>query len=438
MQDTIFHEPYAGKLLRMDLADRFLQTRRWTESLASPLDVEDQVIQSMPDASPTRWHLAHTTWFFETFLLAKFQPDYASTYPQFEYLFNSYYNTIGQQFPRSKRGLISRPTVSQVNDYRHDIDQRIADLLDQNDLASDVSRLVEIGIQHEQQHQELILTDIKHVLGCNPLDPIYHSDCALPESGLQQESIATNRAESSWLQFDAGTYQIGSTGDGFAFDNEHPRHSVLLNPFRLATRLVTNQDFLEFIRDGGYERPEFWLSVGWSWVNESSIRSPMYWDISKDNPTTFTLGGRREVEPHEPVVHVSFFEADAFARWSGCRLPTEFEWEVASADQSVQGNLADSRRFHPATSRELLPGINQAFGDVWEWTSSPYVGYPGYRAPAGAIGEYNGKFMCDQWVLRGGSCATPGSHIRFTYRNFFPASARWQFSGIRLAQDGVQ
>jgi ergothioneine biosynthesis protein EgtB len=408
--------------------ERFAETRRFSEHLCRPLAVEDFVVQSMSDASPTRWHLAHTTWFFETFVLARWERDYRPN-PDYQVLFNSYYNAVGEQFPRARRGLLTRPTVAEVFDYRHAIDERVARLFDgvQGDEEREMARVVELGINHEQQHQELMLTDIKHVFSCNPLAPVYHA--------RGEEEQLAGAAACGFQRFDGGLVEIGHTGEAFAFDNERPRHREYLQPFELQARLVTNGEYLDFMADGGYARPELWLSLGWSTVREQGWAAPLYWSRRDGLWLEFTLGGLRELRADEPVCHVSYFEADAFARWRGARLPTEAEWEHAAAGLSVRGSFVEGERYHPRAERAQTDGAAQMYGELWQWTASPYTPYPGYVAPAGALGEYNGKFMCNQYVLRGGSCATPASHIRATYRNFFPPEARWQFSGIRLARD---
>jgi ergothioneine biosynthesis protein EgtB len=384
----------------------------------------------MPDVSPTRWHLAHTTWFFETFLLGR-QAGYRAFDPSYEYLFNSYYNTVGKQFPRPQRGLLSRPGLDETWEYRRFVDQNMADLLAGDDADDqDLRRIVELGLQHEQQHQELILTDIKHVLSCNPLFPAYRA---------ATEPTAERAVAIEWLDFDEGLYRIGHEGDRFAFDNEAPCHRVFLESFQLASHPVTNGEYREFIDDGGYRRPELWLSLGWQTVCDHHWQAPLYWTARDDGWRQFTLAGLSDLQDDEPVCHVSYFEADAYARWAGARLPTEAEWEVAAADLPIEGNFVDTLWSSEAA---IQPGalttegqpLQRMFGDVWEWTASPYTPYPRYQAPAGALGEYNGKFMCNQYVLRGGSCATSRSHIRRTYRNFFPPEARWQFSGLRLAR----
>jgi ergothioneine biosynthesis protein EgtB len=419
----------AARAANGDFADPVLtyrDVRAVTERLAAPLSPEDCQVQSMPDASPVKWHLAHTTWFFETFLLAPAVADYRPFHPSFGYLFNSYYNAVGDRHPRPQRGLLTRPTLGEILRYRAYVDDRMLDLL-ASGRGEKFADLVTLGLHHEQQHQELIVTDIKHALSCNPLQPAYR----------ERESAAGPAGEAPrlrWVDLPGGTLSVGHAGRGFAFDNEGPRHRVLLSPSRLASRLVTNSEYQAFMDDGGYGRPELWLSDGWAVCQERRWSAPLYWSREGTAWHHFTLDGPAPVAPGEPVCHVSFYEADAFARWAGARLPTEFEWESAAANLPVCGNLLDSGLFRPAAVAEG-DGLAQVFGDAWEWTASPYVAYPGYRTPPGALGEYNGKFMCNQLVLRGGSCATPRSHVRATYRNFFPPEARWQFSGLRLARD---
>jgi ergothioneine biosynthesis protein EgtB len=420
----------AESVSKYALVERYQQIRRFTEQLCEPLAVEDYVIQSMPDVSPTKWHLAHVSWFWETFLLSAALPDYRSFHPEYAYLFNSYYNTLGQRHCRPKRGLISRPTVKETYAYRHYVDERMLELfekLDEGKLLQLVP-MITLGLHHEQQHQELLLTDIKHVLSCNPLNPVYREYAPVQ---------ASNVPPLAWLPFSEDLHWIGHDGQGFAFDNEQPRHREFVHAFQLASRLVTNGEYLAFIEDGGYANPLLWLSEGWATCQEEEWQAPLYWEKREERWWMMTLSGLREVNPSEPVCHISYFEADAFARWSDARLPTEMEWEVAAQTLPLEGNLVESGLYHPqplqsAGSQEKLA---QMYGDVWEWTQSSYAPYPGFRTAAGAVGEYNGKFMCNQYVLRGGSCATALSHLRSTYRNFFPASARWQFMGLRLARE---
>jgi ergothioneine biosynthesis protein EgtB len=381
----------------------------------------------MPDASPVKWHLAHTTWFFETFVLERQDARRKPFNPAFRVLFNSYYNGVGERHPRPQRGLLSRPSLAEVLDYRDAIEHEVLEALQAGRLDAQAQALVELGIHHEQQHQELILTDVKHMLSCNPLKPVYRKPWPLT-------AVAARRME--WVRFDEGIDEIGHDGRGFAFDNEGPRHRVFHEAFALATRPVTHGDFAAFIQDRGYQRPELWLSAGWDCVVQRGWEAPLYWQKIEGAWHTFTLHGMAPIEENTPVCHVSFFEADAFARWAGARLPTEAEWEIAARTSPIEGNFLESGALHPLALREAPRdgALAQIFGDVWEWTRSDYAPYPGFAPAPGAVGEYNGKFMANQYVLRGGSCATPASHIRATYRNFFPADARWQFSGVRLAR----
>jgi ergothioneine biosynthesis protein EgtB len=406
---------------------RYREVRRTTERLCRPLAIEDQVLQAMPDVSPTKWHLAHVSWFFETFLLAPHLAGYEPIDPTYAFLFNSYYNGVGPQFSRPARGHLSRPTVAEVLAYRAWVDRGMERLLARMDTepAGALASLVELGLNHEQQHQELILTDIKYNLAVNPLHPVYHA-VDLPRGAAT--------APIEWRELRGGLVPIGYDGAAFAFDNEGPRHTVYLHPFRLAGRPTTNGEYLEFIDAGGYRTPDSWLSEGWRVVQERGWQAPLYWERHGEAWWTQTLSGFVPVDLHAPVTHVSYYEADAYARWRGRRLPTEPEWEHAAADAPVRGHLQERGIFHPLPVATDEP-LAQLFGDVWEWTQSAYAPYPGYRAVPGAIGEYNGKFMVSQLVLRGGSCVTPASHIRASYRNFFPPDARWQFSGIRLAED---
>lgn len=403
---------------------RFARVRAATLALAAPLSAEDQAIQSMPDVSPTKWHLAHTTWFFETFLLKHFETNYAPFDETFHFLFNSYYEAEGPRHARPRRGMITRPSLDQVHDYRRDVDARVEALIARadDDTWREIAPLLELGLNHEEQHQELILMDIKHVLSENPFSPSY---------GAFPPAIVRAAPPLGWAEFAGGLVEIGHHGGGFAFDNEGPRHKVWLEPFRLATRLVTNADYLEFMHDGGYARPDLWLSDGWATVTGENWRAPLYWRQDGAEWKIFTLAGLMPLNPAAPVCHVSYYEADAFARWAGRRLPSEAEWEIAAAGLDMAGHFADSGYFHPQPAAS--EGLAQMFGDVWEWTQSPYTAYPGFKPAAGAVGEYNGKFMCNQFVLRGGSAATPAGHIRATYRNFFPPASRWAFSGLRLA-----
>jgi ergothioneine biosynthesis protein EgtB len=419
-------EPNATPASR-HLASRYRDVRETTERLRAPLSAEDCQAQSMDDASPTKWHLAHTTWFFETFVLAPGYPGYRLFRPEFRVLFNSYYQQVGPQHPRPQRGLLSRPSLDEVLAYRAHVDRHVLELLAHGDgEGKPLTPVIELGLHHEQQHQELVLTDAKHLLGANPLRPAYR-----PAASAARAAAAPLH----WQGYAGGVCEIGHAGGGFAFDNEGPRHRVALEPFALTTRLVTNGEFLEFVADGGYEQPALWLSDGWAAIQARGWRAPLYWEMRDGAWWQFTLGGTRPVVREEPLCHVSLYEADAYATWAGARLPTEAEWELAASAVPVEGNLLDSGELHPTPARSG-DDMQQLFGDVWEWTRSAYAPYPGYRPLAGALGEYNGKFMCNQVVLRGGSCATPAAHIRATYRNFFPPDARWQFSGLRLARDG--
>jgi len=416
------------------LRERFHETRNFTTALCSGLEPEDCVVQSMPDVSPTKWHLAHTTWFFETFLLKKFVPGYRAEIPEYAYLFNSYYNAAGDMHRRDLRGLISRPTLREAQRYRASIDSHVDDLLEHADekLLEDMEPIGVLGIHHEQQHQELLVTDIKHVFGQNPLHPVFRGRNR--PSGAPQTDGSAIRSD-LFADFEETTMAIGHDGNGFAYDNEGPRHEALIPAFSLAKRLVTNGEYIAFIEDNGYQRPEFWLSLGWITVKEQRWDAPLYWTKQDGSWWYFTLSGFRRVDESEPVTHISYFEADAYANWAGARLPTEFEWERAAVDCPIEGNFVENQSFHPSGNKPGDQRLQQMFGDVWEWTRSAYSPYPGYRAAPGALGEYNGKFMCNQYVLRGGSCATSRSHIRRTYRNFFQPEKRWQFTGIRLARD---
>jgi ergothioneine biosynthesis protein EgtB len=416
----------------LSLSEQYQQVRQLSEQICQPLAIEDYVIQTMPDVSPAKWHLAHTTWFFETFLLIPHLSHYSCFHPQYGYLFNSYYEAIGQRHPRPQRGLLSRPTVEDVYQYRHYVDTAMQQLIIDRSGDEAIKNLITLGLHHEQQHQELLFTDIKHMLAYNPLRPAYR------EATSVSSNLGNDRQTEKWLDYPGGLYSIGFTGDGFAFDNEGPPHQVYLQDYYLAARLVTNGEYLEFMQAGGYEKAEYWLSEGWGLVQKEQWQAPLYWEQIDGQWWVMTLAGMQPVNESEPVCHVSFFEADAFAQWAGKRLPTETEWEVATAQVAMRGNLLDSgnlgsSHLHPIASTGATRP-DQLYGDVWEWTQSAYLPYPGFKAASGAIGEYNGKFMCNQMVLRGGSCVTPVDHIRPTYRNFFPPSARWQFSGIRLAQ----
>ncbi len=386
----------------------------------------------MPDVSPAKWHMAHTTWFFETFVVRKWVAGYESEVPQYAYLFNSYYNAAGDMHRRDLRGLISRPTVEETHRYRASIDGHVADLLSgaDDDLLTELEPLLILGTHHEQQHQELLVTDIKHVFAQNPLYPIFRER-------RKDEARRREPGPIHFVDFDETIANIGHEGTDFSYDNEGPRHRALILPFSLASRPVTNGEYLEFIEAGGYARAEYWLSLGWTTVNEQRWNAPLYWSKKDGQWWNFTLSGFRPVDEAEPVTHVSYFEADAYANWAGARLPTEFEWEHAAAAPATDSHFVEAGAFHPqpASAPSAPQSLVQMFGDVWEWTRSSYSPYPGYRAAPGALGEYNGKFMCNQYVLRGGSCATSRTHIRRTYRNFFQPEKRWQFTGIRLAQD---
>jgi ergothioneine biosynthesis protein EgtB len=419
---TVEAPPKAGREL---MIERFDHVRATTGRLAAPLSAEDQMVQSMSDASPTKWHLAHTTWFFETFILLPSCSGYKAFDPAFTYLFNSYYKQLDGHPQRTLRGTFSRPSLQEIMQYRHQVEHAMREFMRSED-APEILDLLEIGLNHEQQHQELIITDIKHALWSNPLRPAYQQlDVRAP----------TRSVELGWIDIKGGLQSIGHHASGFAFDNELPAHRVYLEPFRIGSRLVTNSEYLEFMNDLGYERPELWLSDGWDYICANRWRSPLYWELVDREWHVFTCNGMRQVDANEPVCHISYYEADAYARWAGARLSTESEWEVASAHAGPQGELLDGGRLHPSPATDGVGGLQQMIGDVWEWTSSAYSAYPGYRPAAGVLGEYNGKFMSNQMVLRGGSCATPASHIRASYRNFFPPHARWQFMGIRLTKD---
>ncbi|MFC5523978.1 ergothioneine biosynthesis protein EgtB [Polaromonas jejuensis] len=420
------------------LAEHFQRVRGQTERLIQPLSAEDCQLQSMPDASPAKWHLAHVSWFFETFVLERFETDFKPFDAGFRVLFNSYYNGVGDKYPRPQRGLISRPSLQEVLDYRAQVNARVLNLLATTNktLYRELAPLITLGLHHEQQHQELLLTDIKHALSFNPQGPAYAR--RWPLAGIHPQPVR-------WHGYAGGLVRHGfeAEQDGmFAFDNETPRHPAYIAPFELASRLVTNGEMMAFIADHGYQRPELWLSLGWDWVQAGQHRLPLYWldHAHHKDYRHFTLQGLAAVDPNTPVCHLSYFEADAFARWAGARLPTEFEWELAArtlpASEGPAGNFVENAAYHPLPQQEPGHGApTQMLGDVWEWTQSNYNPYPGYKPWEGLVGEYNGKFMCNQFVLRGGSCATPRSHIRASYRNFFPPDAQWQFSGLRLARD---
>ncbi|MCB0717497.1 MAG: ergothioneine biosynthesis protein EgtB [Bacteroidetes bacterium] len=411
------------------LLRRYRSVRKMTMDLVDSLHREDMVVQSMEDTSPTKWHLAHTTWFFETFVLREHAAGYSLFHPDFPFLFNSYYVQAGPRFSRPRRGMVTRPTVDETIAYRRYVDDAMDTFLAGLDGKAQalVSELVTLGLNHEQQHQELILTDIKHVLHQNPLRPAFRG-------GVEGET-ESGPPPITWMFFEEGLFEVGRDENGaFMFDNEGPRHRVFLDSFFLADRPCTSGEYLAFVKDGGYERPELWLSEGWATVEREGWTAPLYWEEKDGVWFEYTMDGLVPLRASAPVVHVSLFEADAFARWSNARLPTEFEWEVAAADVGVEGNFVESQQLQPRVANTST-GLRQMYGDVWEWTRSQYSPYPRYAPAPGAIGEYNGKFMCNQFVLRGGSCATSATHIRRTYRNFFPPSARWQFAGIRLAAD---
>ena len=409
----------------LTLAERFRAVRSATTELCSPLETEDFVVSSMSDVSPTKWHLAHTSWFFETFLLAPHMPSYVTPNPRYAFLFNSYYVQAGERHCRAQRGLVTRPTVAQVFDYRKWVDDAVMRLCEKigDDADHPAWEIIELGIHHEQQHQELLVTDIKHVFWTNPLRPAYRAGMLSRPPEVAQ----------SWHSIREGVRTIGNDDVGFSFDNERPAHKQYVNSFALANRLVTNSEYAQFIADGGYRKPALWLDRGWSAIQESSWKAPLYWERTNDEWQEFTLAGMDSLVDHAPVTHVSYYEADAFARWAGYRLPTEGEWETVAREFPVSGRFVESGAFHPLASDTSR--MQQLYGDAWQWTGSAYLAYPGFKAAAGAIGEYNGKWMSDQWILRGASCATPQSHARLTYRNFFPSDVRWQFTGIRLASD---
>jgi ergothioneine biosynthesis protein EgtB len=427
-------------MTRKELIKAFQHTRKISEEICRPLETEDYVIQASDDVSPPKWHLGHTTWFFETFLLKPNTPDFKPHHPLYNYLFNSYYEAIGNRWERPKRGLLSRPIVREVYQYREAIDQKMLSFLEKADDTtwSNIESLVDLGIHHEQQHQELLYMDIKSILALNPIKPVYRK--RNPELDLNKSPIPSLR----FIGFEGGITEIGHSGSGFGFDNEFPRHKVLLQDYSIANRLVTIGEYLEFMKDGGYTNPLLWLSDGWYAINQNHWESPMYWEKQDGQWMIMTLSGLRSLDLNEPVSHVSFYEADAFARWSGKRLPTEAEWEHAAIVSNAaisSGNFADDGVFHPLPAwltEDSRIQLHQMYGDLWQWTASAYLPYPGFKPAEGAVGEYNGKFMSNQMVLRGGACVTPRNHIRASYRNFFQPDKRWQFSGIRLASDGKQ
>lgn len=421
--------PRLGQMPGPSLGTAYAAVRQLSETLCQPLVIEDYGVQSMADVSPPKWHLAHTTWFFETFLLRPYLTDYEVFHPGYGYLFNSYYEAIGSRHPRPQRGLISRPTVAEVYQYRAYVNEVMGRLIQQRGDEPEIAALMTLGLHHEQQHQELLLTDLKYNLAINPLYPAYREDLAQSD----QTAPALAFVEFAGGLHDIGYQASGTAFDQFAFDNEGPRHRVYINDFALANRPVTNGEYLEFVADGGYQTAQHWLSEGWATVQREGWQAPLYWQKQASDWWVMTLGGLRPLKVNEPVTHLSYFEAEAYAQWRGCRLPTEAEWEIAAAHVPLQGNLLSSDALHPQPAQGDGP-LHQLYGDTWEWTQSAYLPYPGFRTAPGAVGEYNGKFMCNQMVLRGGSCVTPPGHIRPSYRNFFPPNARWQFSGLRLAR----
>ncbi len=435
MNSTPTKKPRAAPL-ECALAKRYMAVREATLALVVPLSDEDCQLQSMPDASPAKWHLAHLTWFFETFILERFEPGFSAFDASFRVLFNSYYQGVGERHPRAQRGLISRPSLAEVKHYRAQVDSRMVALMQTHHDNPEICALVDLGLHHEQQHQELLITDIKHALSFQAGTKPYAKRWPMQE--VRGQALR-------WFSYAPGLTELGFDADQdgeFCFDNETPRHRVFIAPFELASRPASYGDYLAFMEDGGYQRPELWLSMGWDWVQEGQRETPLYWsrDEASGEWLNYTLQGWVSIDANTPVCHLSYFEADAFARWSGARLPTEAEWEHAARQLAgppqIRGNFVERGAFHPLPQIEPTQhGPVQLFGDVWEWTQSSYSAYPGYRALPGAVGEYNGKFMCNQYVLRGGSCATPASHIRASYRNFFPPQAQWQFSGVRLARD---
>ncbi|NBC27300.1 MAG: ergothioneine biosynthesis protein EgtB [Bacteroidetes bacterium] len=412
---------------REQILKRFKEVRSFTMELAEPLETEDYIIQIVEHASPAKWHLAHTSWFFEAFFLEKAMKSYQTKHPQYGYLFNSYYLQTGEPHCRNKRGNLSRPTVKKVLDYRQHINEHVFEFLENctDEQFEEWEPIIEVGLHHEQQHQELMLTDLKIMFSNNPLHPAYLEKSrpkALPQSDL------------NWHHFDEGIYEVGHPGGSFGYDNEFPRHKTYIHDFELADRLITNGEYINFMESGGYEDPKYWLDEGYAQVVENEWDSPLYWQKNSGQWHQFTLNGLEPVDMNEPVTHVNYYEADAYARWAGCRLPTEFEWELAAEPLEVDGSFVDARHFHPVGANPAKTGLKQMFGEVWQWTRSSYAAYPGYETFPGALGEYNGKFMCNQYVLRGGSCATSKNHFRKTYRNFFHTKFSWQFTGIRLAR----
>jgi len=423
---------YTGEKLdiRSRLINAFQNVRVFTEQLCEPLETEDFIVQSMPEVSPTRWHIAHTSWFFETFILEPAQRGYKSPHPLYNYFFNSYYNAVGEQFPRPNRGLLSRPSVKDIFAYRQHTDKAVLQLL--NDLDSESIQALEatfmLGLEHEQQHQELMLSDIKHVFFQNPLYPAY--------TVKPFEKHSSPSTQHQWTAFEGGKVRQGHTGDPFCFDNETPQHEYLLPPFEIGNRLITNGEYLSFIEAQGYEQPSLWLSDGWALLRQEAWKAPLYWVLKEGHWHEFTLRGLTPLQLNAPVAHLSYYEANAYANWVGARLPSEYEWEHAAQKQPLRGNFVQQKYFHPTPAGpESIDSLGQMFGDVWEWTQSPYSPYPGFKPANGAIGEYNGKFMSSQMVLKGGSCVSSQDHLRATYRNFFYPHSRWQFMGLRLARD---
>ncbi|MDB6098190.1 MAG: ergothioneine biosynthesis protein EgtB [Gammaproteobacteria bacterium] len=409
------------------LEGQYAGVRAASATLAAPLSDGDATAQSMPDASPAKWHLAHTSWFFEAMVLQPHLPGYGLFDEKFNFLFNSYYESVGPRQPRALRGLLTRPSLMEVLAYREHVDSAMARLLKQN-VSEPVLKLIELGCHHEQQHQELLLTDILHLFAQNPLRPAYKESEPLPVE-------LRNTGAPTYQNFPGGLFHIGHEGQGFGFDSEGPRHAVHVDPYRIADRLVTNGEWIQFMADGGYRNPLLWLSDGWARARDEAWAAPLYWEARDGEFWTMTLRGAQPVDPEAPVTHVSYFEADAFATWSKRRLPTEAEWEIAAQTLAVSGNFAHSGRLRPKQAPPAGGGLRQMFGDVWEWTRSAFMPYPRFRPIDGALGEYNGKFMSGQYVLRGGSCVTPEDHVRATYRNFFAPHTRWQFAGLRLAED---
>ena len=421
--------PNAPVIPTTSLATEYQTVRQLSERICQPLEIEDYVVQSMPGASPLKWHLAHTSWFFEAFILVPHLKNYNVFHPKYNYLLNSYYESVGERVTAAQRGTLSRPTVAEVYRYRAYVDEAMQAFIKANKGDSALESMVILGIHHEQQHQELLLTNIKHIFGNNPLHPIYRNNLSTPIDTAVTQSL-------DWFTYPAQLYEIGYGGESFSFDNEQPRHQTYLQGYQFASRLVTNGEYLEFIEAGGYSNPDYWLLEGWAAAKSNHWQAPLYWEQLDGHWWLMTLGGLRRVNKHEPVCHISFYEADAYARWAGKRLPTEAEWEIATTDCSIDGNLLETDFLHPAPANNKA-GLHQLFGDVWEWTTSTHHPYPGYRLATGMVGEYNGKRMCNDLVLRGGSCVTSRTHIRPTYRNFYPPETRWQFTGVRLANNMV-